>query len=443
MVKISKIGGLPLTQYISFRINPLGWLYNTHKKGDMVVINPNHPEPSFVVYSPEVIKEILTIKDHKFEKGNSSRVFSKSLGNGLLTSEGNEHQRQRKLIQPAFHKKRIVSYGDVVSQYTTELLSDWKEGEIRSINQEMMNLTLRVIVKTLFGLDIQTQSDEITKAVNDIIEKSAQSLFLPFSFLDWIPTSMNKKYFNGIKVLDDLAEQLVEQGKTESNGDHLLSMLLQTKYEDGTPLSQKEIRDQVVTFVIAGHETTANVLSWVWFLLSQHPEVERKFHAEVDSVLQGKEPSFEHVPQLTYTTQIVQEVLRLYPAAWIILREAKEEVEISGHTFQKGSSFLISPYAIHRHPIFFDHADEFHPERFEKDQASSTLNYTYFPFGAGPRGCIGSQFAMMESILIMATMGQRFTLQLAQPAENIEPEPLLSLRIKNGVRMKVMKRKTE
>jgi cytochrome P450 len=440
MTQLVKMGGLPLTQYIRFRIDPLAWLYETHKQGDIVVINPKHPKPSYVVYAPEAIKEILTTKDAFFEKGNSSRVFSKTLGNGLLTSEGDEHQHQRKMIQPAFHKKRIAGYGDVVAQYTQEMLTNWKEGEVRRLDQEMMNVTLRIIVKTMFGADIQTLSSTITRAVNDIIEKAAQSLFLPFSFLDWVPTKKNINYKQGIHVLSELTHHLMKVGQDKHTEDNLLQMLLQTKYEDGSSLTQDQITDQVVTFIIAGHETTANVLSWIWFLLSQHPEVENKFHEEIDSICKGQTPSFDDVSELRYTNQIFQEALRLYPAAWIVLREAKSEVQVTGHSFPKGSTFLISPYVVHRHPGYFNDPETFSPERFNKDRATIIPNYTYFPFGAGSRGCIGSQFAMMEAVLVMAAIGQKYKLRLAQAVESIRPEPLLSLRIKGGIQMKLESR---
>jgi cytochrome P450 len=440
MTELVKMGGMPLTQYIRFRIDPLAWLYETHKQGDIVVINPKHPKPSYVVYAPEAIKEILTTKDTFFEKGNSSRVFSKTLGNGLLTSEGAKHQHQRKMIQPAFHKKKIADYGDVVADYTQEMLTSWTEGEVRKIDQDMMNVTLRIIVRTMFGTDVLNQSSTITGAVNDIIEKAAQSLFLPFSFLDWVPTRKNINYKQGLHVLSELTQQLIKEGQDNQGEDNLLQMLLQAKYEDGSSLSQQEITDQVVTFVIAGHETTANVLSWIWFLLSQHPKVEKKFYEEIDLVCKGQIPRFDHVSELSYTNQIFQEALRLYPAAWIVLREAKSEVQVTGHTFPMGSTFLISPYVVHRHPRYFEHPETFNPERFIKERATTIPNYAYFPFGAGSRGCIGSQFAMMEAILVMATIGQKYKLRLAQPVENIKPEPLLSLRIKGGIRMKLERR---
>ncbi len=441
MTKLVKMGGFPIKQYIRFRMNPLAWLTEINRKGDIVLINPKSSKPSYVVYEPETIKEILTSKDVFFEKGNSSRVFSKILGRGLLTSEGEQHKRQRKLIQPAFHKKSIYTYVNKVSLYTEDMVSSWEDGEIRLVSQDMMNLTLRCIVKTMFGQDILEQSTSITNAVNSIIEKAAQSLFLPFSLLDSIPTIKNRNYKHSIKTLNNLVEQLILDFESkQSEEHHLLQILLQTKDEDGKSLSRQEVRDQVVTFVIAGHETTANVLSWIWFLLSQHSEIEMKFHQEIDTILAGKVPGYDDIPKLQYTHQIFQEALRLYPAAWIILRETIKEVEIRGYLFPKGSSFLISPYAVHRNPQYFTNPETFDPDRFSKNRMASISKYAYFPFGAGSRGCIGSQFAMTETLLIMAIIGQKYKLKLAQSIEKIAPEPLLSLRIKGGIHMKLEQR---
>ncbi|MFD1736453.1 cytochrome P450 [Bacillus salitolerans] len=439
MVKLASIQGPQIMNYINFRKDPLKWLYDQLKLGDIVAISKTVPKPSYVINHPESVKEILTTKDPYFIKGNSSRIFSKTLGNGLLTSEGDAHKQQRKRIQPAFHKRRISSYGTIVTDYTNDLISSWTDGEVRTISQDMMNVTLRIIVKTMFGADINREEEQITTAVNNIIDKSAQLLLWPFPFLEKWPTKSNKRYKQSIEVLDHLSHQLIELGKKYKE-EHLLTMLLHTRYEDGTRLQEKEIRDQVVTFIIAGHETTANVLSWMWYLVSQHPNVEDKLLKEIDTVLKGEPPTFEHLSKLPYSIQIFQETLRLYPAAWIILREANANVSIAGYSFPKGSSFLISPYAIHRHPAYFENAEKFIPERFEKRQASSIQSYSYFPFGAGSRGCIGSQFAMMEAVLVFVVISQKFKLRLANPNDHVLPEPLLSLRIKDGLQMRLVKR---
>ncbi|MBM7663048.1 cytochrome P450 [Bacillus mesophilus] len=441
MTNLVKMNGFPLTQYINFRLNPLKWLYETQKQGEIVTINPKHPRPSYVIYDPTAIKEILTTKDAYFEKGNSSRVFKRSLGNGLLTSEGDEHRVQRKMLQPAFHKKKIIGYSEIITRYSLDMLKTWKRGEERRIDQDMMNLTLRIIMKTMFGKDELEHSETVTNAVNIIIEKAAQSLFLPFPILDRIPSAQNRRYQEAMNRMDHLTKDVIDtEAHSNKEREHLLALLLTTKYEDGSSLSEKEIKDQVITFLIAGHETTANVLSWIWYLLSQHPKVERRFHEELDHVLMGKPPTFDHVSQLTYTTQIFHEALRLYPAAWIILREAKNEVQIAGYTFTKGSTFLISPYAIHRHPAYYEEPERFNPDRFDPKNLTSIPNYAYIPFGAGSRGCIGSQFALMESVLIMASIGQYYRLTLSQSNKTVRPEPLLSLRIKNGIKMNILDR---
>ncbi|MCP8968077.1 cytochrome P450 [Ectobacillus ponti] len=429
--------GFQLTNYLTFRKDPLAFLYDTHTIADIVTINPSDRLASYIIHAPEAIKEILTVKDEQFVKGSSAKIFSRTLGEGVLTTEGETHRRQRKMVQPAFHKKRIAGYADAVTAYADELVQSWQDGEVRWMNQDMMQLTLRVIVKTMFGTDIQGRTTEIAQAVNDIIEKAADSIMMPIRLFDWLPTKKNRRYEQGVKTLDELTDDLVAEAKPDE--DNMMGMLLQARYEDGEPLSRKEIRDQVVTFLIAGHETTANALTWALFLLSQNPEAEQLFHQELDTVLQGRCPTFADIPSLVYTNQIMQETLRLYPPAWIVLREAKEDVEIGGHSFKKNASFMISPYVMHRNPAFFAEPEAFRPERFTKENQANIPHYAYIPFGAGSRGCIGTQFAMMEALLILATVGQRYKLRTLEP-EKVRPEPLVSLRVRDGVQMEVVKR---
>ncbi|WP_185806988.1 cytochrome P450 [Bacillus sp. HMF5848] len=431
MAKVITMPGFQPISYIKFRKNPLDFLLNTASYGaDFVKLYL----PSYVVHSPDAVKEILTTKDASFSKGNGAKVMRKTLGNGLLTAEGAEHQKQRKLIQPAFHKKQLHTYASDVIAYTKEMVQNWDDGDIRSIDQDMMALTLRIVLKTLFNYDIE-HTHTVTSAVEEIIERTAQSLLSPFPIL-----GSKKKYKQAVQILDDLAEKLIVEAPKEEGS--LLDLLISAKYEDGTSMSRDIVRDQVLTMVIAGHETTANALSWVWFALSQNQDVEGKFHAELDTVLQKQQLSFDSVKSLPYTKQIFQETLRLYPPAWMILREAKEDVDISGHTFKKGAAFLISPYVLHRSPLFFKEAEMFWPDRFNKQEGMAEVpTYSYVPFGAGSRGCIGSQFALMEAVLIMAVVGQRASLQLYGSREHITPEPLVSLRVKGNLKMKISKRK--
>jgi cytochrome P450 len=435
---IVPLGGSQLRNYIEFRKDPLLFLLKTHTKGDIVAINPHSKNTSYIIHSREAVKQILTVKEEYFEKGSSARTLGKTLGNGVLTSEGEEHRQQRRMMQPAFHKRKIAVYAETVSSMTQDLISSWESGETRPIHDDMMNLTLRIIVKTMFGVDLSPNTTHITKAVSEIIEKTAKSLLTPFPSPDFLPTAQNRNYKKGVKTLNELADYLIEEGMKKSSGDNLMSLLLETKYENGQSLSKKEIRDQIVTILIAGHETTANLLTWVFALLAKHPAVEERVLSELDFF--GSSLKFENLKNLPYTNQVIQEVLRLYPSAWIMLREAKADAEILNETFKKGSIFLISPYVLHRNPAYFTSPEEFMPDRFSKEKKDQIPTYGYFPFGAGTRGCIGSQFAMMEAVLISAAVLKHFRLEFADEKRALKPEPLVSLRIKNGIHMTAFKR---
>ncbi|WP_102349155.1 cytochrome P450 [Bacillus sp. Marseille-P3661] len=434
MTVVSNIKGLQPINYLKFRRDPLQFLLNTSTLGDFVCLNATKQSNSYIVHSPDAVKEILTVNHSKFIKGNSSKILGQTLGNGLLTSEGKEHQEQRKVMQPAFQKQYIKSYAETVIHFTEDLIDTWKDGEERFVSQDMLELTLRIIVKTMFGIDIKKKLTTITKAVNDIIEKTAQSLLMPFPIPSSIPTIKNYNYKKGIAVLEELVDELLRSNQKKSSETTLLQ-LLQRGHER---ITRDDLRNQILTIVIAGHETTANVLTWMLLLLAQHPSVETQVHNEINKVISNRLPRFEDIKELTYTNQVFSETLRLYPPAWILLREAVEDVEIIGKNFSKQDTFLISPYVIQRNPAYFYNAGCFQPERFSTSQLSLIKNYSYFPFGAGPRGCIGSQFASMESILIIAMINQRFVLKLTDNPRKITPEPLVSLRIKNGLQLKIL-----
>ncbi|MCD7034764.1 cytochrome P450 [Metabacillus sp. GX 13764] len=440
MTELTTLGGPRLLNYLRFRKDPLAFLYETQFVSDIVSVNSSSKTPSYIVHSPEAAREILSAKEGFFRKGSSAKVLGKTLGEGVLTSEEPEHRRQRKLMQPAFHKRQIALYAEAVTRYANGLLSEWKSGEARDISRDMMNLTLNIILKTMFGKDLSKgDSAAITKAVSDVIEKTAETLLSPLELPDSLPTKKNRKYKKGLQSLDELAEKMIQEADPE--GDHLLALLLKAQYEDGSSISRDEIRDQILTILIAGHETTSNALSWIWYLLASHPEVQARFYEELNSVAPDRLPSYEDIPKLVYTQQIINESLRLYPAAWIILREAKEEVELAGHLFSKNSIFMISPYAIHRNESLFFHPLLFQPERFAKENKRSLPPFGYLPFGAGSRGCIGSQFAMMEMVLIMAVIGREFEIHLQHANQEAVPEPLVSLRIKGGLKVNPISRK--
>ncbi|MGZ4032533.1 MAG: cytochrome P450, partial [Tumebacillaceae bacterium] len=398
---------------------------------------------AFIINAPDFIREILATKDYSFRKGRSSAILGKTVGEGLLTTEGTVHEQQRRMMQPAFHKQRIMTYADTIVTLTDKLMQSWKNGTERLISEDMMDLTLHIIMQTMFGEDVsEEEAVRLAKAIDDSIVFSAKRLMSPFAIPAYLPTKGNRMHKNAMDVLNEAVYALIERKKhMPREGKHdLLSLLLETRDENGQPIPDREIRDQILTILIAGHETTANALSWVWYLLSQHPDVEAQFHHELDTVLGVRSPTFADVPNLTYTQLILQETLRLYPPAWMILREAREDVEIEGYTFPKNASMIICAYTVHRNPHYFPDPDAFKPERFASEEIKAIPKYVYFPFGGGSRACIGSNFAMMEATLILATIAQKYRLRLADKHHPIIPEPLVSLRIKDGLKMQLMLR---
>ncbi|WP_394173906.1 cytochrome P450 [Guptibacillus hwajinpoensis] len=429
MKTVEKLSGIRLKNYLDFRKDPLTFLSQTREVAGFVELGAS----SFVVHNPEAIREILVTQASSFQKGASASLLSKTIGRGLLTSEGIEHRRQRKLILPAFHKEMLEQYKRIIVEQTEEFIESWRDQDERCISDEMMKLTLRIIVKIMFGRNVlDSESEELVDAVTHIIDKTASDLFLPFPVPAFIPSSRNKRYTSGKERLEELADLLIEQAP---DGDHLLNLLLTAKYEDGSSISREEIKSQVLTMLIAGHETTANVLSWMWFELSRSRSLEE------DLVVEWQSNHQQNIKSFKQTGPFLKETLRLYPAAWMLLREATEPVNLSGHEFKKGSSFLISSYIIHRNPAFFKEPNQFDHTRFSEERAKEIQPFAYIPFGAGPRSCIGSQLATMEAQLIISTIGKKYHLEMVANHHPVEAEPLVSLRIKNGLYMKVHERK--
>ncbi len=423
-VSVETLSGFRLKNYLSFRKDPLGFLSKTRDIADFVELGAS----SFVVHQPEAVKQILVTNAASFQKGNSASLLSKTIGRGLLTSEGETHAQQRKIIMPAFHKEAMNKYISIILEETKQFIGEWRDGQEICISSEMMRLTLRIIMKAMFGQDIsKKESTELVTAVTHIIEKSASDLFLPFPSPEVVPSKRNKQYKIGKRRLNELADQLIQN---TPKGEHLLSLLQASTYADGSRLSTEEVRSQILTMLIAGHETTANVLSWMWYELSKNEGIEQQLVKEWLEV--GE--SGNHQYELTHL--FFKETLRLYPAAWVILRETLRPVELMGHQFKSGSSFLISPYVMHRNPSFFENPDQFLLYRMKEKAAP----FAYFPFGGGPRSCIGSQFATYEAQLIFSTIGKSFHLEQLHD-QPVEAEPLVSLRIKGGLSMRVHKRK--
>jgi cytochrome P450 len=327
-----------------------------------------------------------------------------------------------------------------MSDFSEAMLDKWRDGETRNIADDMMKLTLYIVAKTLFDSDVSDDSNEVAEALEvllrSVIEQSQKIIRLP----DWIPTPARQRKQWSIETLHHITMQIIRERRAsaEDKGD-LLSMLLLATNEDGEGMTDEQVRDEALTIFLAGHETTANAMTWTFYLLSQHPHIEERLYAEVSQVLNGRKPTLADVAQLPYTEQVIKESMRLYPPAWSFARSIVEDFEVRGYTLPKRSTVIILPYVIHRDARWFPNPDQFDPERFSSANEANFPRYAYLPFGGGPRICIGNSFAMMEAKIILASVVQRYHLHLP-PNTPVTPEPLVTLRPKNGMRMRLQAR---
>ena len=391
---------------------------------------------------PDHIEEVFVTKRDYFIKDQALSILRLILGKGLLTSEGDFWQRQRRLMQPAFHRERIATYGEIMVEYTNRLLDTWQSGDVRDIHQEMMRLTVEIAAKTLFGADVTNATTDIDDAMQVIIEyfglRSTNALL--FFMPDWVPTASNLRFRQVAKRMQDLISSIVQQRRaSEEDTTDLLSMLLQARDEDGQPMSDQQLQHEIMTLLIAGHETTANALTWALYLLAQHPDIEEQLLAELHTVLDGRSPTVEDYPRLTFTTQIIKEALRLYPPAWAIGRTVAKPCDVGGCELKPGQFVFMSPWIVQRDPRYFEQPDRFMPQRWSDGFEKHLPAFAYFPFGGGPRVCIGQAFAMMELVLVLATIFQRFRFELVSD-ESVELWGAFTLRPRHGIQMTLEKR---
>jgi len=424
-----------------FNRDTLGFITQSMKFGDVVRCRFLYVWAYFL-YNPADIESLLSTNAKSFRKARSLRspFFYRLVGNGLVTSEGDFWRRQRRLAQPAFHRQRISSYGDVMVDYGERAMSTWREGETRDIARDMTRLTLEVVVKTLFNSDVSREADYIGRILSGLVKPFASQATLKWIIDNRLPTPGHRRYFNAVAEIDRIVLDMIAQRRaTGSDEGDLLSMLLEAQDDDGTQMTDSQLRDEVMTLFLAGHETTALSLSWSWYLLAMNPDAEQKFHLELESVLGGRRPTVSDLPKLKYTEMIAKEAMRLYPPAYAVGREALEDTEIGGYRVPKGDQLFACQWATHRDPRFFENPDGFEPERWTPERSEGLPKYAYFPFGGGPRQCIGNYFAMMEIVLLLATIGQRFRFALAKD-HKVELLPVLSLRPKNGIHVVVERR---
>jgi cytochrome P450 len=387
--------------------------------------------------NPDYIREVLVVQNDNFIKERTVRRTKMLLGEGMITAEGAQHRSQRQVAQPAFHRQRIPEYADMIVQEGVRMRDRWRDGEQRDIARDMMHLTLNVVAGTLFATDLRNEVDELADAINRIMGLYNFLVMLPAA--EWLvhvrPPGL-AAFVRARKRIDAVVYRMIEaHRKAGHNGGSLLDLMLAAS-PDHSAASEQSLRDQVITIFLAGYETVANALAWTWYLLSQNPECERRFHDEIDRELQGRPPAFDDVPRLRYTEMVLAESMRLYPPAWAMGRYARNDFRLGEFFLPAKTTVLISQFITHRDERFFPDPLRFNPERFTAEAKARRTKFTYFPFGAGFRQCIGESFAWMEGVLLLATLGQRWKPKLV-PGHRVEPEPLITLRPKYGMKMQV------
>lgn len=395
----------------------------------------------FVVFglnSPDLVQHAIVKLADKMQKQTITVTTMKPVvGMGLFTSDGEFWRRQRRLAQPAFHTRRIGSYAQTIAAFAQAYGDRIRDGEMLDIERDMNALTMSIIAKVLFDADVTGEAAEVGEITTEVLHHMNERFNRFFSLPYWVPTPAHRRFHRLVARLDVLIQGFIDARRAsgQDNGD-LLSMLLmaQDEEEDTGGMSDQQVRDEAMTMFGAGHETTSVTMTWTWALLAQHPAIAAKLHAELDAVLGGRVPTFEDLPKLRYTEQVIKESMRLYPAAWGFTREATEDVEIGGFTLKKGEGVMVNTYGMHHDARYFPDPERFDPERFSEAREGDIPKYAYLPFGTGPRVCIGNAFAMMEAKLILATLAQRYTFALA-PGQIVEGQRQFTLRPKYGMRM--------
>ncbi|MGZ3449681.1 MAG: cytochrome P450 [Polyangiales bacterium] len=442
--------GLPiLGSLLEMRSDRVGFMINTPRRlGPLVRLKIGLlPWPVVMVTSPELAGEVLVEKADSFVKAAGLSIFGRPLlGDGLLTSEHDHHKRQRRMMAPLFVQKTIASWASVMVERGDKAQASLQDGSTIDFADATMRLTLEIVGKTLFDSEVSGEADEIGEALTECLEYIMGSVTSIVPIPPQIPTPASRRYKRAIARLDETIYRMIAERKASGVEKHdVLSMLLAARDEEDPSrhMPDKQVRDELMTIFLAGHETTANALAWTAYLLAQNPHVRIRLEKELDSVLAGRAPTITDLPKLPYAMQVFKEAMRLYPPADIVARRADRDVEIGGHRFDRGTVFMINVIGIHRAPWVFDEPDTFDPDRFAPEREKQLPKHAFLPFGAGPRICIGNHFALMEGHLMVATFFRALRLEL--PAgSRIQPEPLVTLRPRDlsggGMKMRVRRR---
>ena len=417
--------------------DPFGFVTEAALEHGDIILLVNRPVKVYLINHPEYIRDVLVTHNKDFVLGPIRRSMKSALGDGLLTSEGDLHRDQRRLIQPAFHKKRIAAYGSTMVEQTSRHTASWRDEDVVDASREMMELTLQVVIQALFNCEVPATVQHLgdaTTAMNRYMSARGRNPLGPM--FEKLPLPSNRRFRRAKALVDGIIYDFI-RGREESgtdNGD-LLSMLIAAG-----SMSRRQMRDEAITIIAAGHETIANTLTWTWYLLSEHPKVETKLHQELDLELNGRPPTVDDLPRLSYAEQVLTEAIRLYPPSWATLRKAVGNVQIGDYVIPKGAYVLVSQYVTHRDERWFPDALSFKPERWTSEFRASVPKGSYFPFGAGPRQCIGESFAWMEGVLLLASIAQHWQLKVLAD-HPVELDTLITLRPKNGMPM-VLNRRT-
>lgn len=422
--------------FVRFLLDPIGFVRGRFEAYGDIYYAPSRGTPLYVLRHPDHLREVLVTRASSFDKTHSAFAsLAQVLGEGLLTSDGETWKRQRRMVQPAFAHARLAGYASIMGEEARRTLAGWRDGEVREMSGEMMELTLRVVSRTLFGHDVTpghiADVGHAMKLFQDVLVRQDP-------FPAWVPTPRRRRFAASLAALDGMTYGIIAARRASPARGHtdLLQMLVDAVDEegDGGHLSEKELRDQLVTLFLAGHETTSHALTWTLYLLSQNPEAERALHAELDAVLAGRDPGYDDLARLPYTGQVVEESMRLFPPVYSLARKAREDTEIGGFPVPAGSEVILWLYMTQRDPRWFPEPGAFRPERFAPEEEAKRPKLAYLPFGSGPRACIGKVFAMVEARLLLATLAQRYRFELVR-GHRVAVKPRITLVPKHGMKM--------
>ncbi|TGL60905.1 cytochrome P450 [Leptospira sarikeiensis] len=430
--------GLKALPYVSkLAKDPIGFFQLMHSKFGKSVRFGLKTVTFHLISQPEDIRRVLQENNQNYHKGVFYKELGRILGKGLLNSEGEFWKKQRKLIQPSFHKQRISEFVEIMAHETTKMSNNWKNTSKLDISKEMMRLTFEIVGKTLFRTDVESYAARIESSLTvalELVTKRITKIF-PFPF-SW-PTPDNLRLKRALKDMHSVVDELIAERKKNPSND-LISMLLEVRDEEtGETMSEIQVRDEAITLLLAGHETTANALSWGLYLLSKHPDICQKVREEANRVLTDKTPTLEDVQKLAYTRKVLDEILRMYPPAWVIERTAMGPDNVGGFDVEKGTNISICIFNMHRNPEFWENPDKFDPDRFDEERSADRPKYAYLPFGGGPRICIGNIFALTEATLILAMLVKNYKFEV-DPNHPVVMEPLVTLRPKYGILLNIV-----